>query len=356
MYKRLRDESDREYAIRIARLQKKPLPASLDVDSGAEAGRESAEEDAAGRNERTRRKRDKGSTPEPPRTKRVPKGWWKGRARLRDWRNVLGAAALAGFPPQAVDRAARRCADLFGQSMELRTLTEGPVGQGGGIRTTRYVPGMPRPSLLDPEDEESEPPPRTARASSVAATAAEATTSEGERDRRSSSARGRSRSASRTNKNNMRSRSRSASAPGTHFCTFDGCPRAVEGFSRRQNLLRHLRLVHGFGGDGLSAGVGEDEVDSEDEMHGGVHVDGFLKPIKIRPGWRGPGVAAAAAAAAAAVAVAAAAEEEQDRGRWKAEAGFESRRRKRRGRTRPRKGSVSGEMDGGGGGGESDGW
>ena len=29
-----------------------------------------------------------------------------------------------------------------------------------------------------------------------------------------------------------------------------------------------------------------EEVDSEDEMYGAVHVDGFLKPTRMRPGWR----------------------------------------------------------------------
>jgi hypothetical protein len=40
--------------------------------------------------------------------------------------------------------------------------------------------------------------------------------------------------------------------------------------------------VHHYDGDELPV-----EVDSEDEMHGAVHIDGYLKPIKVRRGWRG---------------------------------------------------------------------
>ncbi|RYP12800.1 hypothetical protein DL766_009915 [Monosporascus sp. MC13-8B] len=270
-YERLPDESDMDYAIRIARIQKKPIPTFSEPDSGDEAGRDSADEKAARKTQRPKRKVAEESSPEHPKSKRGLKGWWKGRAKLRDWKDVLGAAALAGFPPQAVDRAARRCADLFGQSMELHTLVEGPADQRGQVKTTKYVPGISLPPLLEPEDDH-EPPPqaRQVRAPSFAA----GITSEGERG----SSRGRSRSASN---NSIRSRSRSASAGGSHFCHFHDCPRAREGFSRRPNLLRHLKLVHGFEGDALPV-----EVDSEDEIYGGVHVDGFLKPIKIRPGWR----------------------------------------------------------------------
>ncbi|RYP75426.1 hypothetical protein DL769_003820 [Monosporascus sp. CRB-8-3] len=271
-YERLPDESDMDYTIRIARIQKKRIPTFSEPDSGDEAGRESADEEAARKTQRPRRKAAEESPPEHLKSKRGQKGWWKGRAKLRDWKHVLGAAALAGFPPQAVDRAARRCADLFGQTMELHILAEGPAGQSSQVKTMRYVPGMSLPPLLDPEDDDELPSQtRQARAPSLAA----GLISDGERG----FSRGRSRSASNYS---TRSRSRSASAGGSHFCHFHDCPRTREGFSRRQNLLRHLKLVHDCEGDALPV-----EVDSEDEMYGGVHVDGFLKPIKIRPGWRG---------------------------------------------------------------------
>ncbi|KAK7757030.1 hypothetical protein SLS62_001046 [Diatrype stigma] len=281
-YERLEGESDRDYAIRVARIQKKPIPSFLDPDSGAEAGRESDEESPT-KDPRTKRKADKELSPERPMIKKAPRDGWKNRVGLRDWRNVLGAAALAGFPPQAIDRAARRCADLFGQSMEIHTLTEGPMGQADAVKTTRYVPGMPRPSLLESDDEEL--PPSKARSGRTRESSTET-------DAMSEGGYGpsnKSRKSSADTTNTMRRRSRSASATGSHFCTFGDCPRAAEGFARRANLLRHLKLVHGSEGD---AQLPPAEVDSEDDMHGGVHVDGFLKPIRVRQGWRSRDVAA----------------------------------------------------------------
>lgn len=290
-YERLEGESDRGYAIRVARIQKKPIPSFLDPDSGAEAGRESDEESTT-KDLINKRKAIKELTPERPKIKKAPRDG-KNRIGLRDWRNVLGAAALAGFPPQVIDRAARRCADLFGQSMELHSLTEGPMGmvQADAVKTTRYVPGMPRPPLL--ESEEEEPPSKTRYGGTRESSSEADTTSEGEygpgRSRSAFSSKNSKISTDNTNINTVRRRSRSASAAGSHFCSFGDCPRAAEGFSRRPNLLRHLKLVHGSeGGDALP----QPEVDSEDEMHGGVHVDGFLKPIKIRQGWRLRDVAA----------------------------------------------------------------
>lgn len=71
------------------------------------------------------------------------------------------------------------------------------------------------------------------------------------------------------------------------------CERAATGFTRVTNLKRHLKLVHkGMTLDDASSPAqssahSESEVDSEDEMLGAVHVDGFLKPIVPSKGWRG---------------------------------------------------------------------
>lgn len=40
----------------------------------------------------------------------------------RDWSEVLGMAALTGWDPEVVDRAAKRCATLFGEGMNFRTV------------------------------------------------------------------------------------------------------------------------------------------------------------------------------------------------------------------------------------------
>lgn len=42
----------------------------------------------------------------------------------RDWSSVLGMAALTGWNPAVVARAAKRCADLFGEDMHFRSIDE----------------------------------------------------------------------------------------------------------------------------------------------------------------------------------------------------------------------------------------
>ncbi|KAI8624096.1 RNA polymerase I-specific transcription initiation factor-domain-containing protein [Xylariaceae sp. FL1651] len=286
VYPRLDGETDKEYVIRVARLKKKPIPFFPDDDPEPPSDSTPAPDSAAeypddksrpkvsraraqlrGRRQSSEALSDDTSTSEP-RTKSLRKS----KIGLRDWRDVLGAAALAGFPAPALDRAARRCADLFGQNFTLHTLQEGPTDQAKSLKEhVRYDPGMTIPSLLEDAegDGDNDEPSRTLRAPSTAAS-----TSDDERR----PGRGRSTSVSRRS----RSQSRSVSAGGAYFCIMSDCPRAVEPFSRLPNLMRHLKLVHHYEGDEVPM-----EVDSEDEMHGAVHVDGFLKPIKMRSGWRG---------------------------------------------------------------------
>ncbi|KAK7962226.1 uncharacterized protein PG986_003051 [Apiospora aurea] len=190
------------------------------------------------------------------------------RHNLRDWRDVLGAAAVAGFSQPALDRAARRCADLFDQGFELRTMEEDPALPD---KLLQYAPGMPLPNMTQLLHQESEN---------------EEIVEDGRRRGRSSSVVSEGSRAPSRNASQNRERSGSVSSTGAghqFFCTVEGCPRSTQGFSRNANLLRHLRQVHSLRNDGIKPM----DVDSEDEMMGGVHVDGFLKPIKARRGWRG---------------------------------------------------------------------
>ncbi|KAI1279436.1 RNA polymerase I-specific transcription initiation factor-domain-containing protein [Xylaria sp. FL0933] len=331
VHPRLDGETDRAYAIRIARLQKKPIPRFSDLDDEQPISDSTpAPNSAAGYADTTNSKgkgKAKGKAPRQSRRasnadtdadsasgrtstsgtsatprKRPPLA----RTRLRDWRDILGAAALAGFPPAALDRAARRCADLFGQSFALHTLHEGPAdGIQAQIQSVRYEPGMAMPPTSFSEGEGEEEwddgydegvRGRISRATSAALSETESRGRGRGRGRGVTLSRNTSRSRSQSrprsqsrSKTRSRSRSRSASSAGgsgTHFCVFSNCPRAVEPFTRRPNLVRHLQLVHGFdGGEELLQSV--EDVESADEMHGAVHVDGFLRPIKVRPGWRG---------------------------------------------------------------------
>ncbi|KAJ5949157.1 hypothetical protein N7454_000741 [Penicillium verhagenii] len=50
-----------------------------------------------------------------------------GRLPLRDWGEVMGLASMVGLPSNVVQRASKRCADLFEQDMTFRTFHEGRV-------------------------------------------------------------------------------------------------------------------------------------------------------------------------------------------------------------------------------------
>ncbi|KAI9729540.1 MAG: hypothetical protein M1834_006736 [Cirrosporium novae-zelandiae] len=59
---------------------------------------------------------------------------------LRDWSDVLGIASLSGFSPAIIQRATRRCSNLFAESMLLRTLHE-----NGDTHIIDFVPGQVEP-------------------------------------------------------------------------------------------------------------------------------------------------------------------------------------------------------------------
>lgn len=72
------------------------------------------------------RESSRSRSPQSPRSPMTSKSS-KRRIRLgiRDWSDVLGIASMTGWSPAVVNRAAQRCADLFGEDMAFRTLKEG---------------------------------------------------------------------------------------------------------------------------------------------------------------------------------------------------------------------------------------
>lgn len=195
---------------------------------------------------------------------------------LRDWSDVLGSAALAGFSSEVIARTARRCADLFGEGMVMRTLNEVPASNGPGANTVEYRPEPIRLTYSDSDaDDQSDDAADLAQHRVTSRQASLARSS-----RSPDSLRGR-RSVTRSPAPPKSPRSRSgsrSSAAGLLFCPISSCDRATQGFTRKANLRRHLELVH--------QGQAE-ELDSDDEVMGGVHVDGFLKPVVPGRGWRG---------------------------------------------------------------------
>lgn len=242
---------------------------------------------------------------------------------LRDWSDVIGAAALAGFPPDVIGRATQRCADLFRESMTLARLDEVPAARPGhGVRTTTYQPERIRLSASasdsDADDDTDDEREREAtlkqrrlasRQASLAQASREASSTDTPRrgrhglHRSSVERSGFAPSSPRTpqsrrgissppSRSRSRSRSRSQSTAGIVYCPLTWCDRAATGFSRRSNLQRHMRLVHpDHDADATAAGAGAAAVameeDSEDETVGAVHVDGFLRTVKPGKGWRG---------------------------------------------------------------------
>lgn len=204
---------------------------------------------------------------------------------LRNWGDVLGAAALAGFPEDVIHRTAKRCSALFGQGLLMRRLDEVPIFREPGFRTTEYLPeGIRR---WQGAVASGAGPPSSSASSSPSSYSDEGPTLEQQRlaSRQSSSGstpspRGR-RSASASS-SGSRSRSRSHSSGGLFFCPVASCPRAGIGFGRRMNLRRHVGSLHpGCRSDAIS------DDGTEEETFGAVHVDGFLQTIRPARGWRG---------------------------------------------------------------------
>lgn len=198
------------------------------------------------------------------------------RANPRDWKDVMGAAALAGFSPDVIARATQRCANLFGQGMDMHKIHETAASSGAtGVVTTTYLPGGEMPlSSSEAQEDVGDLSLRQARSMSRHSSAAPSRTvspTSGEED---------DEEVASPKKSQKRATSRGKK--GQHFCPYADCDRALAGFDRPFNLKRHMKLVHGQ--DSLE--VAEKEEAVTDDMIGGVHRDGFLEPIRIQKGWR----------------------------------------------------------------------
>jgi hypothetical protein len=276
-YVQMEGESERDFEIRRARALKgkmriPPPQKDDDDDEDGTAG----ESQGSPRKRTSPRKRRRGTSTE-------DRGYWMqkqlSRSKLRDWRDVMGAAALAGFPPSVVARATQRCADLFGQGMEMHKVYETAESSGASrVKTTTYRPGgeMPASSSSEADEDVGGLDVRQARSMRRHSSAAQRRTGSpesGEVDAGEEAA---------TPKKTQK-RATARGKKGQHYCPYPSCERAHSGFDRPFNLKRHMKLVHGQ--DGLE--VAEDEgAAPADDMLGGVRRDGFLEPIRVQKGWR----------------------------------------------------------------------
>ncbi|TVY36126.1 hypothetical protein LOCC1_G007564 [Lachnellula occidentalis] len=245
-YPRHAEETDHQYLIRIARLQKKPIPKFSSEETGApsivakppkkapvpklSAAPKSPARSPSSRNDRI-----------PPKEtdRRVQRN-----LGLRDWSEVLGSAALVGFSPDVIARATQRCANLFGESMTMRTMIEAPFGNENPDTLTTYQPE----AIPDFESSLSE-----------------------------SDSSDNSEESGREHHFVKQTKPR-GNAPKKEvcFCPIKDCPRQVRGFSSMQDMRAHLKRGHHMSNEDIA----EFEVPSDEEMDGAVHVDGFLKVEK----------------------------------------------------------------------------
>jgi len=250
--------------VQAARKAHRRIPKTEDVHTGM--GEEAKEE---------------GEAPPPPKRFKRPSQQMS-RWNLRDWSDVLGAAALAGFSPQVLARTRERCSQLFdGQNMTLYTI-EGAKAQNQGPIKTRVSKLAPPPPTAryrrtgddDDNDEDDGPLPGAAvhlirpfrrynewwtagpRYPALARPAAD------EAKHRTSEL----------------------------FCTFAGCERAERGFLRRDNLMRHLSVVHAQTAADLRRLERAGALEGPLDRHGAVHIDGYLQPVRLLRGDRVPDV------------------------------------------------------------------
>jgi len=242
-YEPLENETQEEFMVRIARLQKKHLPAYAQP-----------------------------RTPEPPSSpiEKPPKRQIAKRAtsedlikyrrrklELRDWSEVLGAAAVVGFSPNVIARATQRCANLFGESMVMRNMPETSHGKKSSTFNTIYKPEeIPDFSAEELDDGSGSVDFSLEKAVPV----------------------------------NRRSK-----LQGKRVCPVEGCPRGEIGFRDRGGLRRHLRKGHNMTDDevveilekGLIQAQGEKlttpdskSFDSDEEIEGAVHIDNFMREVR----------------------------------------------------------------------------
>jgi hypothetical protein len=247
----LEGESYEEMLIRIARLQKKKMP----FTSGPTGYNSSSPTKSARGDSRKRgtsaQARDKRST----------------RLGLRDWSEIVGTAALVGFSPEVIARTTQRCANLFGEGMKMISLVEHPISDNEDQIKSYFPEEIPDMDNLD----------------NYITTRSESDDQRPKIGRRPP--RGRSRPRKRESEMAVTESEEGKTSSGVdaaHFCPDPECLRHKHGFSKRRYLTKHLKEVHKLDKKGLQ----EIEQDSQDEMEGGVHVDGFMKLIKRRAGWR----------------------------------------------------------------------
>ena len=229
--------------------------------------------------------------------------------RPMDWSEVLGTAAMLGWDAKAVQRATDRCQSLFGERMEWRTDHQ---------RTSSFPISSSAPKASH-QTERSSTADRRRSLTRQALPAATTSLQPGWLCPENRCARATKPFAARNPWLSHIKRVHGYDYEGPELfaaaintskqrpeewlcCTFPSCPRHQVPYPTKWRLNEHMKRAHGIrtasraplgarsqSRSRASSGT-ELEMSSGDEMEGGVHVDGFLKPIRARAGWRGGSV------------------------------------------------------------------
>ncbi|KAF2131934.1 hypothetical protein P153DRAFT_364401 [Dothidotthia symphoricarpi CBS 119687] len=157
---------------------------------------------------------------------------YSGTAGLMDWSEVLGIAALKCWNEQALMRTAQRCAALFGESMSFVPFDESLATKS----VTEPVHYTPSSNLASGD-------------LSIAHTAPP---------------------------------KRPLFQVGTLRCPHTDCWGHAQAFAIPYRVIEHCMRVHGYD-------PRDNDSTNEERTVGGVHIDGFLQPITVKPGWLGHG-------------------------------------------------------------------
>ena len=196
----------------------------------------------------------------------------------RDWSDILGMAALVGgFDTEVIERAAGRCAELFGEGMKFRTLRA-----DGGLEEVEYRPeGAFKVEYVDQDttmegknDDEGEEEKVDDNEGVEQGVEQEAEDAE---------------HASNDEDDQLKKPPYNQSGP-IFVCPFPTCPRSKTGWTDRGNRDAHLRNVHDCTGLSVRRRPRESSKtssippppDSTRAVLDGVHLDGFLQPISLK--------------------------------------------------------------------------
>ncbi|KAG9249089.1 RNA polymerase I-specific transcription initiation factor-domain-containing protein [Calycina marina] len=236
-YEPLENETQEEFEVRIARLQKKPMPGRGKPFVPEQSSSQESDVEEQLHGSKLKHRTVKTSTEER----------WKDkqhRLGLMDWSEVLGAASVVGLSPQVVARATQRCVNLFGEGIIMRNLPETSHRDEDIVSTSTYAPGY-LPEILSQDtgddsatdSQEAEDSPVVFKPKSIAQ---------------------------------------------SYLCPVAGCPKAEkDGYSTIWGLKRHLGSGHQMTDEEI-----EDIMrtylrsPNSDNMEGGVHVDNFMAPIR----------------------------------------------------------------------------